>query len=116
MKRRVRVFSPLVCILSLPIIFITSCNPPTTTSPDNISEITVEADTCIKITIEPCLRVYPASNDEEPAPLITFENLSLEAGTLDRDYHNPWAGGTFHKEEACYLIRGTIRNNYDQGT
>jgi hypothetical protein len=80
----------------------------------SLSNITTPAVGDIDIIIEPCLKVDQISNEEQPAPLISFEELSLETGTIDRDYMNPWAG-KFQEGDSCLLITGTIRNGYGEG-
>jgi hypothetical protein len=75
------------------------------------ADITTLTDDEIYIIVEPCLET-----NGEPAPLVTFEEISLGTGTLDRNYINPDAGGLFSQGERCFLISGTIRNEYNEGS
>jgi hypothetical protein len=99
MKRCVKLLSlPFFLLLSQATIF-TGCN--------SASDTTILEWEEVPISIEPCLKADPTS-------LISFEELSLETGSLDRNYTNPWAG-EFQRGEPCFLINGTIRNEYNEG-
>jgi hypothetical protein len=75
------------------------------------ADVTALRDDEIYIIVEPCLET-----NGEPAPLVTFEEISLDNSTLDRDYLNPDAGGLFSQGDLCFLISGTIRNGYAAGS
>jgi hypothetical protein len=63
---------------------------------------TKPATTDERITILPCA--------DDPEGDISFENVTLTTGILEKDYFTPWAGD--HKKgEPCFLINGRIVNN-----
>lgn len=72
-------------------------------------------DEKVCIIIEPCFNIGRESDDKEPAPLVTFKELSLEASTLDRGYDKPGVG-TFRVGEPCFLLLGIIENGHDEGS
>jgi hypothetical protein len=111
MKNHYKIIPLLVGLfLSISVCLIGCRLPAATTSP---------GDEKIYIILEPCLKANSGpdgQHQKERAPLITFEELALESGTLDRDYINPAAGGLFPQGEPCFLLKGTIRNGYDEGS
>ncbi len=106
MEKRFKITALLVGLVLVISITSIGCRLPATTTPTTAESI--------YIIIEPCLEVEIESNDNEPAPLITFEELSLEAGTLDCDYFNPDMG-LLPQGDPCFLIMGIIENGYDEG-
>jgi hypothetical protein len=105
MKNRGKIPALLAGLGLVLCLFPVSCRLPATTTPENES---------VYIIIEPCSEAGMESGEKTPAPLVTFKELSLETGTLDRDYLNPWAG-SFQQGDTCFLLTGIIRNGYDEG-
>ena len=98
--------SCLILIISPSVI---GCNSPADAPSNQVEHI--------QVILEPC--VGGIETDEYgkeyflEAPGIIFENVTLETGVLDRGYSSPWAG-KFRLGEPCFLINGTIRNEYDE--
>ncbi len=85
-------------------ITTTTTLQPTKTSPVTTSSIRVED---IKIIVEPC--------DNDPEGDISFDNLTVEGGFLDRDYYPLSASPELAKVGSpCFLVSGNITNKSDK--
>jgi hypothetical protein len=104
----------LLCVaITLLALFTTGCQASTTatttTSTTNTITTVYTPYTTVftdkQISIRPCV--------DDPEGDISFENVTLAKGILEKDYFTPWAGD--HKKgELCFLISGRIVN--DSGT
>jgi hypothetical protein len=99
----------IVSFLSLLVIFAgcgspasTTSPPPSYTTPPPPSTNPNPAD--IHVYIEPC--------QNDPEGNIVIDNVTVAAGTLDRDYYTPATGQHF-AGEPCFLIEGNIKNGYN---
>jgi hypothetical protein len=83
-----------VSFLSLLLIFAGCGSPAATPSPTNVP-----------VNINPC------GND--PAGKIVIDNMTVVAGTLDRNYFTPDEGKHL-AGEPCFLVSGNINNGYGE--
>jgi hypothetical protein len=90
-----------VSFLSLLIIFAGCGSPAGTTPPSN----TTPSPANLYVAIESC------GND--PEGKIVIDDVTVTAGTLDRDYFTP-AAGQHLAGEACFLFGGNIKNGYNE--
>ncbi len=106
MKKRDKIPALLVGLALILCVSFFGCRLPETAPTTTAESIYIIIEPCLKANVEPGVR--------EQAPLITFKELTLESGTLDRDYIHPDMGLLPHGE-TCYLLMGTINNGYDEG-
>jgi hypothetical protein len=90
-----------VLLLSLLTIFTGCSSPANTTPPSN----TTSSPASIYVEIESC------GND--PEGKIAIDDITVTAGTLDRDYSTP-AAGKHLAGETCFLFSGNINNDYNE--
>lgn len=91
-------------------VYVIGCESPVDAPLDQVEQI--------QIIIEPCIATVISDEQGKDyfpeTPLVTMDDVTVETGTLDRAYSSPWAGD-FSLGEPCFLIKGTIRNGYDEG-